>query len=68
VKSTAKPGASGRNGNGPTRSVRKDSRADARPAHAGASHKPALTAGAKAGNSKQFGFTARPNQGTKKRG
>jgi hypothetical protein len=39
------------------------------------SRKPALTAGAKAGNSKRFGFTARPKpqpkpqsrQGTKKR-
>jgi hypothetical protein len=27
-----------------------------------------MTAGAKAGNSKQFGFTARPKQETKKRG
>ncbi len=32
------------------------------------SRKPALAAGAKAGNSKRFGFTARPKQGTKKRG
>jgi hypothetical protein len=32
------------------------------------SRKPALTAGAKAGNSKRYGFTARPKQGTKKRG
>jgi hypothetical protein len=32
------------------------------------SRKPALAAGQKAGNSKQFGFTARPKQGTKKRG
>ncbi len=30
--------------------------------------KPALAAGAKAGNSKRFGFTAPPRQGTKKRG
>ena len=34
----------------------------------GSSHKPALAAGSKAGNSKRFGFTARPKQGTKKRG
>jgi hypothetical protein len=34
----------------------------------GGSRKPALTAGTKAGNSKRFGFTARPDQGTKKRG
>ncbi len=32
------------------------------------SRRPALAAGAKAGNSKRFGFTARPKQGTKKRG
>ena len=31
-------------------------------------HKPALTAGAKAGNSKRFGFTARTNKPAKKRG
>jgi 23S rRNA pseudouridine2605 synthase len=63
-----KPAASGRSGS-MTRSAaapRKDSRTDARAGHA--SRKPALTAGAKAGNSKRFGFTARPNQGTKKRG
>ncbi len=47
-------------------SSRKDSRSDARPAHS--SHKPVLTAGTKAGNSKRFGFTARPKQETKKRG
>ncbi len=34
----------------------------------GSSRKPALTAGTKAGNSKRFGFTARPKQETKKRG
>jgi 23S rRNA pseudouridine2605 synthase len=45
---------------------RKDSRTDARPAHS--SRKPTLTAGTKAGNSKRFGFTARPKQETKKRG
>ena len=42
---------------------RKDARPDARGAR-----KPALAAGAKAGNSKHYGFTARPKQETKKRG
>jgi 23S rRNA pseudouridine2605 synthase len=41
---------------------RKDVRVDAR------SRKPALTAGAKAGNSKRYGFTAPAKQRTKKRG
>ena len=45
---------------------RKDSRSDARSARGGRT--PALTAGTKAGNSKRYGFTARPKQGTKKRG
>ena len=57
-----------RNGSG-TRSgsaARKDARPDARPARS--NRKPALTAGTKAGNSKRFGFTAPPKQGTKKRG
>ena len=48
---------------------RQDSRPDARSSRT--SRKPALTAGAKAGNSKRYGFTARPNptskQETKKR-
>ncbi len=48
-------------------SPRKDARPDARPSRNG-SRKPALTAGAKAGNSKRYGFTARPKQETKKRG
>jgi 23S rRNA pseudouridine2605 synthase len=46
---------------------RKDVRTDARPARSGA-RKPALAAGTKAGNSKRYGFTARPKQETKKRG
>ena len=51
-----------------TTAKRSLSRADARPAR-GSSRKPALTAGARAGNGKRFGFTAaRPKQGTKKRG
>jgi 23S rRNA pseudouridine2605 synthase len=59
---TGRAGNSTRNAAAP----RKDSRTDARGVHS--SRKPALTAGAKAGNSKRLGFTARPNQGTKKRG
>lgn len=46
--------------------TRTESRADARGTRS--SRTPALTAGAKAGNAKRFGFTARPKQGTKKRG
>jgi len=62
-----KPGDSGRN-SGLTRSSapRKESRTDARGARG--NRTPALTAGAKAGNSKRYGFTARPKPGTKKRG
>jgi hypothetical protein len=45
----------------------KDTRAEARPSRNG-SRKPALAAGAKAGNSKRYGFTARPKRETKKRG
>jgi hypothetical protein len=63
AKPGGKAGAALR-GNGLSRS---DSRTDARQAARG-NRKPALTAGAKAGNSKRFGFTARPSQGTKKRG
>jgi hypothetical protein len=44
------------------------SRPASRPAHAASSRKPALTANAKAGNGKRFGFTARSKQETKKRG
>jgi 23S rRNA pseudouridine2605 synthase len=44
----------------------KEVRADARPSRT--SRKPALAAGAKASNSKRYGFTARPKQETKKRG
>jgi hypothetical protein len=42
-------------------------RSEARPSRNG-SRKPALTAGAKAGNSKRYGFTARAKQEKKKRG
>ena len=63
VKSAGKPGAANRSG---SLSRGKDARTEARPARG--SRKPAMTAGAGAGNSKRFGFTARPKQGTKKRG
>jgi 23S rRNA pseudouridine2605 synthase len=60
-------GSLSRNGSSP----RKDARQDARPVRG--SRKPALAAGAKAANSKRYGFTARPsaarsNKETKKRG
>jgi hypothetical protein len=66
---SGKPSATGRSGSLTRSSAapRKDSRTDARGGRP-ASRKPALTAGAKAGNSKRFNFTARPKQGTKKRG
>jgi 23S rRNA pseudouridine2605 synthase len=51
-----------RNGSGP----HKDARAESRPVRG--SRKPTMTAGTKAGNSKRFGFTARPKRDTKKRG
>jgi hypothetical protein len=47
-------------------SARKDSRTDARGTRS--NRTPALTASAKAGNSKRYGFTSRSKQGTKKRG
>jgi len=56
----SKPGASSRNGASPARSngaVRGAS-----------SRKPTLSAGTKAGNSKRYGFTARPGKENKKRG
>jgi hypothetical protein len=68
AKTAGKPGSNGRSGsisrNGSP--LRKDARTDARPSRS--SRKPALAAGAKAGNSKRYGFTARPKQETKKRG
>jgi hypothetical protein len=64
AKTAGKLGATSRNGSAP----RKDSRPAARPVRPGSSRKPALTAGAKAGNSKRFGFTAPPKKGAKKRG
>jgi 23S rRNA pseudouridine2605 synthase len=60
-KPTAKAGVAAHSG-----SHRKDMRVDARSSRNG--RKPALTAGAKAGNSKRYGFTAPSKRGTKKRG
>ena len=68
-KSAAKPTNGARSGGfvrGAT-SARKDSRTDARSSSHGG-RKPALTAGAKAGNSKRFGFTAPRKPNPKKRG
>ncbi len=50
-----------------TTAKRTLSRGDARPVRS-SGRKPTMTAGAGAGNGKRFGFTARPKQGTKKRG
>ena len=60
AKTAGKPGTAARNGSSPARGVST--------ARTSNSRKPTLSAGAKAGNSKQFSFTARPKQGTKKRG
>jgi hypothetical protein len=54
------------NGNGSASAARNGS--SARKDVRSNGHKPALAAGTKAGNSKQFGFTARPKPGAKKRG
>ena len=61
----AKPTGAARNGSSLPRGPRTDSRSDNRSA---GSRKPALIAGAKAPNTKRFGFAARPKPGTKKRG
>jgi 23S rRNA pseudouridine2605 synthase len=67
TKSVVKPKSAARSAG----STRQDARPDARQGRS--SRKPALTAGAKAGNSKRYGFTARPKakskakQETKKR-
>ncbi len=59
-KAGAKPNTSARSASAARNgsAIRKETRADARPTRNG--RKPALTAGAKAGNSKRYGFTARP--------
>ena len=60
-------GSIGKSATGPATTKRKTApRVEARASRNG--HKPALTAGAKAGNSKRYGFTARVNKKTKKRG
>jgi hypothetical protein len=64
AKPAAKSGVVSRSGN----ASRTISRPAARPARPVSGHKPAVAASAKAGNSKRYGFTARPKQGTKKRG
>jgi len=64
---SGKSGSSGRTGTlSRSAPARKDSRTDARNGHGGRT--PALTAGTKAGNSKRYGFTARPKHRTNKRG
>jgi hypothetical protein len=66
--------ANGKGSNGNGRSAARPSSSAKTAAKPGANsrngsgRKPTLAAGAKAGNSKRFGFTARPKQGTKKRG
>jgi 23S rRNA pseudouridine2605 synthase len=69
AKTAGKAGTSARNSNLSRNggSPRMDARPDARTSRNG-SRKPALAAGAKAGNAKRYGFTARPKQETKKRG
>jgi len=65
--SNGRNGSISRNGSSLRKETRaKDARPDARNARGG--RKPAMTAGAKAGNSKRYGFTARPKRETKKRG
>ena len=65
---SSRPGTLSRTSNAARPDPRaKDSRPEARPSRSG-SRKPALVAGAKAGNAKRYGFTARPKQETKKRG
>jgi hypothetical protein len=63
-KTAARPSSTSR----PSSVARKDARPDARSTRS--TRKPALTASTRAGNSKRFGFTARPKpkQETKKRG
>jgi hypothetical protein len=61
---SGKPGGSSLGSARPRTGVpRKDARTEARNGR-----QPALTAGKGAGNSKRYGFTARPKQETKKRG
>ena len=64
--SNGKPGSAGRSATLSRSGARKDSRTDARGVRGGRT--PALTAGAKAGNEKRYGFSARPKRGANKRG
>ena len=72
ASASARAGSLSRNGSVARKDSRgkdargKEVRADARPSRT--SRKPALATGAKAGNSKRYGFTTRPKQETKKRG
>jgi hypothetical protein len=68
AKTAAKPSVTARSSRIPRSgsAPRKELRTDARSARG--ARKPALAAGTKAGNSKRYGFTARPKQKTKKRG
>jgi 23S rRNA pseudouridine2605 synthase len=64
---STKSGSSNRTGTlSRSGTVRKDSRTDARSSRG--NRTPALTAGAKAGNGKRYGFTARAKHRTNKRG
>jgi 23S rRNA pseudouridine2605 synthase len=72
---SAKPASSWAKSNGHAKSVKPAGKSTAGAHKSGMAHKagsngrkPALAAGAKAGNSKRYGFTARPKQGSKKRG
>jgi hypothetical protein len=69
---TTSASGNGSNGNGrPAARPSGSAKTSAKPganSRNGSSRKPTLAAGAKAGNSKRYGFTARPKQGTKKRG
>jgi hypothetical protein len=65
ANTASKSSASSRSGSSV---AQKASRPAARPAHAASNHNSTLATGAKAGNSKRFGFAARSKQGTKKRG
>jgi hypothetical protein len=64
--SSGRAGTLSRSAAGRSASGRKDSRTEARGSRG--NRTPALTAGAKAGNSKRYGFTARPKHRTNKRG
>jgi hypothetical protein len=66
-KPAAKSGASAHSRNSTSSSARKPLRTNARP-DARSGRKPALTASAKAGNGKRYGYTTPSKHGSKKRG